>query len=345
MPLVEHSSLPSFAVLRDEGDEILSDGEARQRSTPALHIGFLNMMPDAAFVVTERQFMHLVGSSKHDAQFYVHPFSVPGLDRGVATQRYIDTHYVPFDDLTLAGLDALIITGANVANPSLELEAFWEPLQRTIDWATQNVASVLCSCLATHAIVKSLYGIDRTPLPRKCWGVFGHRRVAAHPLLRGVADRFDVPQSRHNQISRAQLEARGLKVLVESEEAGVHVAVSPDERFVFFQGHPEYDANSLLKEYKREVHRHIDGTRPDYPPHPQRYFSPEAARLADAYANDVREALARGAAPPAFPEAELEAQLGNTWRDTAKIMFDNWLGLVLEATSATTHANTRKDTP
>ena len=232
-------------------------------------------------------------------------------------------------------LDALIITGANVANPSLDQEAFWEPLQEIIAWASENVTSVLCSCLATHAIVKALYGIDRTPLPRKCWGVFGHRLVGTHPLLRDVDRRFDVPQSRHNQISRTQLEGKGLKVLVESEDAGVHVAVSPDEvRFVFFQGHPEYDANSLLKEYKREVNRHLDGARADYPPHPEHYFSPEAVAVADAYQARALEAKRAGTDIPEFPEVELESFLSNTWHDTAKAMFDNWLGLVLETTPA-----------
>lgn len=335
MPLVQHTSLPTFASLREHGEAVLSLETARRQHGRELHVGFLNMMPDAALVVTERQFMQLVGNGSGDAHVYVHAFSVPGLERSTQTQAYIDGYYESFDALQRLGLDALIITGANVANPSLDQEAFWDPLQEVIAWASENVASVLCSCLATHAIVKALYGIDRTPLPQKCWGVFGHQRVGPHPLLRGVDARFDVPQSRHNQISRAQLEDKGLTVLVESEDAGVHVAVSPDEgRFVFFQGHPEYDANSLLKEYKREVNRHLDGVRPDYPPHPDHYFTPEAVALADAHQQRALDAVRAGTPPPEFPEVELEAFLGNTWRDTAKIMFENWLCLVLETTSA-----------
>ncbi len=335
MPLVQHSQLPTFALLRAQGEDVLSLPEARERGARALHVGFLNMMPDAALEVTERQFMQLVGGSTADAHFYVHPFSVPGLGRSEETQAYIDMYYESFDALRAAGLDALIITGANVANPSLDQEAFWAPLQEVIGWASENVASVLCSCLATHAIVKALYGIDRTGLPRKCWGVFGHDVVGAHPLVRGVAPRFDVPQSRHNQLSRAQLQDKGLRILVESPDAGVHVAVSPDQvRFVFFQGHPEYDANSLLKEYKREVNRYLRGARADYPPHPEHYFSPEAAALADAYRARALEAKRAGARTPEFPEAELEAFLSNTWHGIAKAMFDNWLGLVLETTFA-----------
>ncbi|MEM6293160.1 MAG: homoserine O-succinyltransferase [Myxococcota bacterium] len=334
MPLVQHSSLPTFALLREQGDVVLDSAQAQRRDARELHIGFLNMMPDAALAVTERQFMHLVGSSGVDALVYVHAFSIPGLGRSAQTQAYVDTHYASVEDLKRGGLDALIITGANVANPSLDQEAFWEPLRAIMDWASQNVATVLCSCLATHALVKALYGIDRTPLPTKCWGVYGHRIVGRHPLLRDVKTCFEVPQSRHNQVSRAQLEAAGLTVLIESDEAGVHAAVSPDQfRFVFLQGHPEYDANSLLKEYKREVNRHLDGARADYPPHPVHYFTPDAAALVGAYQRRAVEAMRAGTTPPEFPEADLEANLVNTWRGTARAMFDNWLRLILQTTS------------
>ena len=334
MPLVQHSSLPTFAWLRERGDPVIDRGEASRHGARELHVGLLNMMPDAALVVTERQFLHLVGHSNVDALFHVHPFSVPGLGRSAETQAHIDAHYSSFEDLKRQGLDALIITGANVANPSLDQEAFWDPLREIIAWASQNTASVLCSCLATHAIVKALYGIERTPLPRKCWGVYRHRLACAHPLLKDVNTRFDVPHSRHNQITREQLEAKGLKVLVESKEAGVHVAVSPDQfRLVFFQAHPEYDANSLLKEYKREVHRFVGGARLDYPPHPEHYFSPDAAVVADAYRERVLGAHREGTAPPAFPELELESNLDNTWRDSAKAVFNNWIRLVHKTTS------------
>ena len=115
------------------------------------------MMPDAALTVTEQQFMRLLGSSNQIAQFYVYPFSISGLPRSPKTQAYINEYYASFAQLKEEGLDALVITGANVANPTLEQEPFWQPLQDVIAWATQNVTSVLCSCLATHALVKQLY--------------------------------------------------------------------------------------------------------------------------------------------------------------------------------------------
>jgi len=241
MPLVEHLNLPAFARLRQQGHEVLTLERALHQDIRELHIGLLNMMPDAALEATERQFIRLIGNCNRIAQFYVYPFSLPGLDRSPETQTYIDQNYCNFDQLAEEGLDALIITGANVSNPDLSQEAFWQPLTRVIDWAEDHVSSVLCSCLATHAILKYRHNIERQPLAAKRWGVYSHKSCRAdHPMLRDINTRFDVPHSRFNDISRAQLEAAGLSVLAESEEGGVHMAVSPDGfRVIYFQGHPE----------------------------------------------------------------------------------------------------------
>lgn len=335
MPLVAHIPLPSFDQLRRRGQEVLSLGHALHQDIRELHIGFLNMMPDAAFRITELQFMRLVGSCNQIAQFFVHPFTIRGLPRNAQTQEYIERFYDSFEKIQKDGLDALIITGANVANPTLEEEAFWKPLQEVITWATVNVTSVLCSCLATHAIVKHLYNVDRQLLPRKRWGVYSHRVISReHPLLIDINTRFDVPHSRYNGISRAQFEAAGCSVLVDIPGGDVHMAVSFDQlRIVYLQGHPEYDYNSLLKEYKREVLRFISGERPDYPPHPEHYFSEEAARIVDEFQGRVQRALEKGKTVPSFPEKEIEPHLDNTWGDTGKALFNNWLGLVYQLTN------------
>lgn len=334
MPIVEHSSLPTFRDLRRQGHTVLTLEEAQRQDIRALHVGLLNMMPDAAFQITEQQFMRLVGSSNHIAQFYVHCFTVPGLPRGEATQAYIDHNYEDLASIYADGLDALIITGANVANPRLEMEPFYDPLTQVIGWASENVTSVLCSCLSTHALMKYLHRIDRVPLPQKQWGVYSHRVVApTHPLLRDINTRFDVPHSRYNAITRGHFVAAGLQILIESDEAGVHAAVSDDGfRRVYFQGHPEYDANSLLKEYKREVLRHFHGER-EMPVFPEHYVSEQAAVVIHGYLDAALEAHQAGRALPEFPEGEVALFLDNTWRDTARAIFDNWLGLVYQLTN------------
>ena len=335
MPLVQHSDLPTFARLREHGHEVLSLERATHQDIRELHIGFLNMMPDAALQATERQFIRLVGGCNRIAQFFVYPFSLPGLPREPEALEYIERYYARFEDLQAQGLDALIVTGANVANPALEREPFWAPLMEVVDWARTHVASTLCSCLATHAMLKRFYGVERQPLPEKRWGVYSHRvSVPDHPLLREINTRFDVPHSRYNDISREQLEAAGLTVLAESEQGGVHMAVSADGfRLIFFQGHPEYDTNSLLKEYKREVFRYLNGELPEPPPHPQHYFPEDAALVADRYVREAERALREDRDLPDFLEAETEPLLDNTWGDTAKAIVNNWLGLVYQTTN------------
>jgi len=335
MPLVAHTDLPTFQRLRDEGETVLPRDVALHQEIRELHIGLLNMMPDAALAATERQFFRLVGESNQISQFYMHPFTLDALERGADARAHVERYYDSFEKIKSEGLDALIITGANVVGPELSAQPFWEPLIEVIDWAYENVTSTLCSCLATHAVMEFRYGQPRRPLGFKRWGVYSHSVVERkHPLATGVNTRFDVPHSRFNDISRTQFEAAGVRVLAESERAGVHLAVSEDLfRLVFFQGHPEYDIISLLKEYKREVLRFVQGQREDYPPSPENYFSPQCQAILEEHRDRVVAAQARGDAPPAFPEAIVTPYLDNTWHDTAEAVINNWVGTVYQLTN------------
>jgi homoserine O-succinyltransferase len=270
---------------------------------------------------------------------YVYPFSVPGLPRGAAARRHIEAYYAAFDQLKEAGLDALVISGANVTSPAIDLEPFWGPLQDVIAWATDRVTSILCSCLATHALVRHLHGIRRHRMPAKRWGVFGHRVMdRTHPLTQDVNTRFDAPHSRWNDVTAEDLDAAGLRILAASDDAGVHLATSPDGfRIVYFQGHPEYDRTSLLKEYKREVGRFLAGEIDEPPPCPERYFSSESVALADAYLSEAMAARAAGRPIPEFPEDAFDPYLDNTWGDTGRALFNNWLGLVYQLTGLDRH--------
>jgi homoserine O-succinyltransferase len=158
--------------------------------------------------------------------------------------------------------------------------------------------------------------------------------ATGHPLLRDINTRFDVPHSRHNDISRAQLEAAGLAVLAESLEGGVHMAASPDQfRVIYMQGHPEYDANSLLKEYRRELYRYANDERDTPPPLPENYFSSNAVRSALDALETAKRAREAGGAYEDTLEADVDGLLDNTWGDTAKAIVNNWLGLVYGVTN------------
>jgi homoserine O-succinyltransferase len=334
MPLVRFSNLPTFERLMNDYHDVLPLEKAQHQDIRELHVGLLNMMPDTALQATERQFMRLVGDCNQIVQFYVHLFTLPSIERSPETQDWIDNYYESFESIKEIGLDALIISGANPSSNTLEQEDFWPMLTEVIDWANENVTSTLCACFASHAALQYLYGIKRQPMPEKIWGVYEHRLSdESHPLTRHMNTRFDVPHSRFNQVTHQQLEEKGVITLAQSEQVGVHLAVSPDGlRMVFFQGHPEYDQVSLLKEYKREVDSWLSGCRQKYPPFPENYFNDEVKLKLTQYRQSLETYKQSGGDFPEWPDKWLLHRLDNTWRDTALSIFNNWLGLVYQLT-------------
>ncbi len=330
MPLVAHNALPSFDSLRKEGSLVLPAGRAMTQDIREMHIGLLNMMPDKALQATERQFFRLIGASNQIAQFYVHPFTLPALERDAKTRTYIDQYYESFEDIKKEGLDALIITGAVPKTPELTKEAFWAPLQEVMDWAQDNVTSTICSCLATHAMMEFCYNQKRQCLKKKLWGVYPHKVLErTHPLVTNMNTIFQVPHSRNNDITRSQFEEAGMKILVEGKEAGVHIATSCDGfRVICFQGHPEYDTVSLLKEYKRDFGVYITRGVKKEPPFPAQYFGIEEKKIL----KDCKKSAKKAGSLENFPDKKIQALLENTWRDSARAVIGNWLGCVYQTT-------------
>lgn len=326
MPLIAHNSMPSFERLSQEGGTVLTPERAGAQDIREMHIGLLNMMPDSALEATERQFFRLIGESNKIAQFYVHPFTLPEIPRSAESQAHIDRYYESFDQIRTSGLDALIITGANVSAPALENCDFWKPLQEVMDWAWNNVTSTMTACLASHAVMQFKYGQRRQALPHKHTGIFKSRvRERNHPLVQSMNTVFDVPHSRHNNVSWEQFEQAGMRILVNSFEGGVHLATSPDGfRIVCFQGHQEYDTVSLLKEYRRDLALYFKGEIPDMPIMPVHYFTSEALEMVERYLRDPSMP---------FPEDDIAKNIENTWRDSARAIIGNWIGQVYQTTN------------
>ncbi|MCH9745153.1 MAG: homoserine O-succinyltransferase [Proteobacteria bacterium] len=336
MPLIAHSKLPSFARLKSEGEVVLSKDRANHQVIRELHIGLLNLMPDAALEATERQFFRLIGQSNQIAQFYLHPFTLPSVTRGDKAAKHISEYYQSFDEIMSQGLDALIITGAHVEQADLQKAPFYEDLKTVIDWSYANVTSTLCSCLATHAVMEFRYQQKRQAIGKKCWGVFKHQITdRSHPLVSGVNTNFNVPHSRFNEITKQQFSEAGIKILVDSE-VGAHLCVSEDLlRIVFFQGHPEYDTISLLKEYKREIMAYLSGSRADYPMVPMHYLGEQNKAILDEYQTKL---LSGELSIGDFPESLISQTLDNTWHDATRQIISNWIGCMYQ----TTHEDVNK---
>lgn len=323
MALRAVTDLPAFDAMASEGVEVVAADAAP--TGQQLAVGLLNLMPDAALRATDRQFLRLVSAGANELDVAVHPFTVGEEARGPEAREHIRRFYQDFEDLKATGLDALIVTGANPAQHLLEEEPFWEGLGDVLDWAVEETGGILCSCLATHAVVQKYRGLRRTRLPQKRWGVYSHKRIDDHPLLDGLSEEVEAPHSHWFDMTREEMESVGLVVLLESEEAGVHMAVDEDDFYVFFQGHPEYDTVSLLKEYRRELARFWRGEIDEYPPVPEHYFTPEALDLLAEYRPKLEEAKAHQTEPERLSEDALIPTGRHTWNDEGKVVVRNWL--------------------
>ena len=114
-------------------------------------------------------------------------------------------------------------------------------------------------------------------------------------------------------------------MLTRSDEAGVDMFVKQrNSLFVFFQGHPEYDATTLLLEYRRDIGRFLRGERETYPPMPHGYFDEATTQALTALREralvDRREELLTE-----FPVALATEGVTNTWRPAAERLYHNWL--------------------
>jgi homoserine O-succinyltransferase len=298
-----------------------------------LTIGLINNMPDTALKATERQFMRLLTAvAVGNVRIRFHCFSLPSINRSEAAQWRVDTEYTDIADLTRLRFDGLIVTGAEPVAASLPEEPFWQDLAGIIDWAKTNTRSTIWSCLAAHAAVKYLDGIERHRREAKCSGVYDCAKVASDWLTEGVPSPLRISHSRLNELYESELAARGYRVLTHSREAGVDIfAKRFSSEFIFFQGHPEYEALSLQREYLRDIARFLAGERDHYPDIPERYFDAETEESLAGFAERARRER-RVTLTSEIPALTLRSDIAAG--SAATVIFKNWLGYLAEGANA-----------
>jgi homoserine O-succinyltransferase len=287
-------------------------------------------MPDSALEDTEIQFFELLDDSSGDIPVHLTLYSLPKVPRGDRGQQHLRSFYSSIDELWNAELDSIIVTGTEPRQPDLRDEPYWAALVDVLDWAERNTTSTVLSCLAAHASVLHCDGIARHALSDKKFGVFGYGKTHDHVLTRGTPELIKNPHSRWNEVKEDALLSCGYSVLTKSADEGVDLFVKKRAKslFVYFQGHPEYGALTLLKEYRRDIKRFIRQERETYPSMPQGYFGAEGAKLL----NDFREVVLsspREELITTFPEAVIVNALENSWHISAKSLYSNWLQYLL----------------
>ncbi|HUN95365.1 MAG TPA: homoserine O-succinyltransferase [Bradyrhizobium sp.] len=329
----KHRSIASPALAPTQPRQTGAPANDRQPKASVITIGLINSMPDSALQSAERQFTGLLQAAAGDHRIHLHCFSLPSVKRSQQAKQLMQGRYRDIADLERLHFDGLIVTGAEPNADALPKEPFWKELTEVIDWAKTNTRSSIWSCLAAHAAVLHLDDIERYRLDAKCSGVYDCVKSSDDSLTKGLKSSIKVPHSRLNALRKSDLVTRGYQILTESREAGVDVFVKQlPSRFLFLQGHPEYEALSLQREYLRDITRYLSRHRDDFPAVPAGYFD---RATENKLVNYRKRAIAERTIPLSVELPKLTLRPDLAFGQVASVIFRNWVEYLSDGVEAT----------
>lgn len=289
MPINIPEGLPARKLLKKEKIFVMDEDRARTQDIRPLNIAILNLMPEKE--KTELQLLRLLGNTPLQVNItFLH--TATHVSKNVS-KSHLDTFYSTFYDVKDRRFDGMIITGAPIEHFQFEDVNYWEELVEIMDWTKTNVTSVFHICWGAQAALYHHYGIDKYELPRKCSGIFTHTVLdPTVKLVRGFEDIFNAPHSRYTQVAMEDLKNHPeLQILAVSDDAGIFLLKSKDDKHIMVTGHLEYDATTLRDEYERDLAKGLDIHMPE------NYF----------------------------PNNDVNKTPLNTWRSHTHLLFSNWL--------------------
>lgn len=297
MPIKIPNELPAVKTLNEENIFVMTHTRAVNQDIRPLKILILNLMPKK--IETETQLSRLLGNSPLQVEIeLIHTRSHESKN---TSQAHMLSFYKVFDDIKNETFDGMIITGAPVEHLEFEEVEYWDELCEIMEWSKTHVWSTFHICWGAQAALYYHYGIKKYKLDKKLFGVFKHKADYKRAiLLRGFDDEFYVPHSRHTTVKREDVEkVSELKILASSDEAGLYAVMTPQGRQIFITGHSEYDGDTLMHEYLRDVTlgRDIDV--------PQNYF----------------------------PDDDTSREPIVNWRSHANLLYSNWLNYFVYQTT------------
>lgn len=260
MPIKIQSDLPAKAELEEENIFVMDENRAISQNIRPLEIIVLNLMP----IKQDTELQLLRGLSNTPLQIDVTFLQMSSHVSKNTSASHIKKFYQTFEEIKNNNYDGMIITGAPVEKLEFEEVNYWDELIIVMEWSKKHVTSTIHICWGAQAGLYYHYGIKKELLPKKLSGVYKHRVMnRKEPLVRGFDDVFMAPHSRYTQASRQQiLDNPRLKVLADSDEAGIYIVLGDGGKEIFVMGHPEYDRLTLDQEYKRDIDK---GIEPDLP--------------------------------------------------------------------------------
>lgn len=289
MPIRIPYSLPATETLTRENIFVMDEHRASAQDIRPLRIVILNLMPTK--IVTETQLLRLLSNTP--LQVDVCLLSPETHNSRNTPEEHLTSFYTAPSAIRDEKFDGMIITGAPVEYLPFEQVDYWDELCTVMRWAKTHVYSTMYVCWGAYAALYYHHGIKKYPLEEKLSGVYRHTtRVPEHPLVRGFNTYFNAPHSRYSYLRKEDVDAcEDLTILADSEEAGVYLLASADGRECYVTGHPEYDFDTLRKEYQRDLEKGISI------PVPRHYF----------------------------PQDDPAQTPINTWRAHAHLLYSNWL--------------------
>lgn len=253
MPIKIPDSLPARATLEGENIFVMTEYRAIHQDMRTLNLLILNLMPTK--IVTETQLLRKLSNSPLQVQ--VELLQMASHTSQNTDADHLTSFYTTFDQIRDRKFDGMIITGAPVENYDFADVDYWPELCKIMEWTTTHVHSTLHVCWGAQAGLFYHYNIPKYSLSKKLFGVFSHTALKKQsPLFRGFDDLFFIPHSRHTENRLEDIrKVSDLELLAVSEEAGVFAVKSKDNRRFFITGHPEYDPDTLAREYFRDVER------------------------------------------------------------------------------------------
>ena len=289
MPIKIQSDLPAKAELEEENIFVMDENRAISQNIRPLEIIVLNLMP----IKQDTELQLLRGLSNTPLQIDVTFLQMSSHVSKNTSASHIKKFYQTFEEIKSNNYDGMIITGAPVEKLDFEEVNYWDELTTVMEWSKKHVTSTIHICWGAQAGLYYHYGIKKELLSKKLSGVYKHRVMnRKEPLVRGFDDVFMAPHSRYTQASRQQiLDNPRLKVLADSDEAGIYIVLGDGGKEIFVMGHPEYDRLTLDQEYKRDIDK---GIEPDLPVN-------------------------------YYPDDDCNRKPLLSWRSHANILYTNWL--------------------
>ena len=297
MPIKIQDDLPARKVLEAEHIFVMTEHRALSQDIRPLQILILNLMPTK--IETETQILRRLSNTP--LQIEVELLQTSTYQAKNTSEEHMLTFYKTFDDIKDQKFDGLIITGAPVEMMPFEEVEYWDELCEIMEWSKTHVHSTFHICWGAQAGLYYHYGIQKYILDKKISGVFKHRMLNPKSrLFRGFDDEFMAPHSRHTEVRAEDIEKiPELKIMADSEEAGVYIVGNQSGSQFFVMGHSEYDANTLAHEYFRDLDK---GMNPEVPAH-------------------------------YFPDDDPTKQPKVTWRAHGTWIYSNWLNYFVYQTT------------